>query len=111
MTNDKKSVEIPESDPQMNKSVEELNVTMQQSDLQNLVISRTTILSGHLKETEQKRLLLMEDYSNAEAILLNENITRKPYWLNLVKGVRQLTNIELLVIKQRRTERSFHRRN
>ncbi|AFD08888.1 hypothetical protein [Solitalea canadensis] len=86
MTNDKKSVEIPESDPQMNKSVEELNVTMQQSDLQNLVISRTTILSGHLKETEQKRLLLMEDYSNAEAILLNEKYNQEALLAKSSKG-------------------------
>lgn len=62
----KGNVEIPYSAPGQNRQVENMRISFSDSDLQQLKIDRTSSASGHFKLPLQQKLLLYEDYYDAE---------------------------------------------
>ncbi|RPD40465.1 DUF3857 domain-containing protein [Chitinophaga barathri] len=62
----KGNVEIPYSEAKQNRQVENLLISFGQDDLQQLKIDRTSSATGHFKQPLQQKLLLYEDYYDAE---------------------------------------------
>ncbi|MBO9153243.1 hypothetical protein ACFOTA_13565 [Chitinophaga sp. GCM10012297] len=62
----KGNVEIPYSDASKNRQVENMKISFAKDDLQQLKIDRTSSASGHFKRPLQQKLLLYEDYYDAE---------------------------------------------
>lgn len=62
----KGNVEIPYSEASKNRQVENLKISFAKDDLQQLKIDRTSSASGHFKSALQQKLLLYEDYYDAE---------------------------------------------
>jgi hypothetical protein len=58
--------EIPYSNASQNRQVENLKISFGEDDLRQLKIDRTSSASGHFKRPLQQRLLLYEDYYDAE---------------------------------------------
>jgi len=71
---DEGTINIPRSPASANSHIEKLVVTPL-TDGTNLMISRQTILKGHYKSDVQKKLILFEDYCNAERKMIGENET------------------------------------
>jgi len=66
----KGSTDLPGSDADDNTRHEKLSVAIPSTD-GTLVVQRTTTLKGHYKADEQRRLILFEDYCNAERKAFN----------------------------------------
>lgn len=62
----KGNIEIPYSAPDQNRQVENMKISFSEGDLQQLKIERTSSASGHFKLPLQQKLLLYEDYYDAE---------------------------------------------
>ncbi|WP_346316673.1 hypothetical protein [Chitinophaga sp. YIM B06452] len=62
----KGNVEIPYSTPGQNRQVENMRISFSDGDMQQLKIDRTSSASGHFRLPLQQKLLLYEDYYDAE---------------------------------------------
>lgn len=63
---------LPESSATDNVQIEKIAITLESSNLQQALVKRTTTLKGHMREDEQRSLLLFEDYYDAERRALSE---------------------------------------
>jgi hypothetical protein len=71
---DRTNANIPASANEDNARIEKLQVSLS-NEAAYLDVKRQSTLRGHYKADEQQRLILMEDYYNAERKLFNEDQT------------------------------------